>query len=271
MSEFSETLVARSGYERDGFADVYDAYRPAPPAALLEILRLVAQVERARLVVDLGAGTGLSTRVWAESADEVVGVEANASMLERARTATAAVNVRYVQAFAADTGLAAGQADIVACAQAFHWMEPAPVLAEAARLLRRGGVFAAYDYDVPPVVQPQVDEAFASLLAARQAARKRLQLEAGATTSPKERHLDEIRTSGHFRSTRELVCHGFDQANSERIIGLAESIGGPRALFDGTAPEVEHSFAQLRDLAHSVLSDHRRPMLVCYRIRIAIK
>src|SRR5688572_28483474 len=118
MSEFSEALVARSGYERAGFADVYDAYRPTPPAALLEILRLIAQVERAGLVVDLGAGTGLSTRVWAESAAEVVGVEANTSMHEHAKAATAAASVRYVRAFAADTGLAAGQADIVACARA---------------------------------------------------------------------------------------------------------------------------------------------------------
>src|SRR5688500_18298358 len=99
MNEFSETLVARSGYKREGFADLSDAYRPTPPAALLEILRLVAQVERARLVVDLGAGTGLSTRVWAESAEQVVGIEANASMFDRAKAATAAGNVRYVRAF----------------------------------------------------------------------------------------------------------------------------------------------------------------------------
>jgi SAM-dependent methyltransferase len=271
MNEFSETLVARSGYKREGFADLYDAYRPTPPAALLEILRLVAQVERARLVVDLGAGTGLSTRVWAESAEQVVGIEANASMFDRAKAATAAGNVRYVRAFAADTGLPTGQADIVTCAQAFHWMEPAPVLAEAERLLRAGGVFAAYDYDVPPVVQTQVDEAFANLLEARQAARERLHLEAGAATWPKERHLDQIRASRHFRWARELVCHGFDEATCERVIGLGESIGGPRELFDGTAPEVEESFARLRDVAHSALGDRTWPMLVCYRVRIGVK
>jgi SAM-dependent methyltransferase len=271
VSSFSETLIARSGYERDGFADVYDAYRPAPPAALLDILQLVAQADRPRLVVDLGAGTGLSTRVWAERADDVVGVEANASMLERAQGATAVANVRYVRAFAADTGLAAGHADIVACAQAFHWMDPAPVLAEAARLLRPGGVFAAYDYDVPPVVQPEVDEAFAALLAARQAARQRLRLHAGAATWPKQRHLDQIRSSGHFRFARELVCHGFDESSAERVVGLAESIGGPRALFDGSAPEVEATFARLRDVARTILGERPWPMVVCYRVRVGVK
>jgi SAM-dependent methyltransferase len=231
----------------------------------------VAQADRLRLVVDLGAGTGLSTRVWAACADEIVGVEPNSSMLERARAASDAANVRYVEAFAAETGLPAGKADIVACAQAFHWMEPAPVLAEAARLLRAGGVFAAYDYDVPPLVQPEVDDAFAALFAARRAARKRLRIEAGAATWPKERHLDQIGASGQFRFTRELVCHGFDETSAERVVGLAESIGGPRALFDGDAPDVEESFARLRDVAHSVLADGHWPMVVCYRVRLGVK
>ena len=40
-------------------------------------------------------------------------------------------------------------------------MEPQPVLAEAARVLRSGGIFAAYDYDVPPVIHPVLDAVFA--------------------------------------------------------------------------------------------------------------
>jgi SAM-dependent methyltransferase len=270
MSMFSETLVARSGYERDGFAEAYDAYRPTPPADLLDMLQLVAHVERPRSVVDLGAGTGLSTRVWAERADDVVGVEANGSMLKRARAAPTAANVGYVEAFAATTGLPSGEADIVTCAQAFHWMEPTPVLIEAARLLRTGGLFAAYDYDVPPLVHPEVDDAFTVLFAARKSARGRLDIEGGAETWPKERHLDQIRACGQFRFARELVCHGFYGTSAERVIGLAESIGGPRALFDGQAPEVEESFGRLVEVAHSVLGDRAWPMVVCYRIRVGV-
>jgi hypothetical protein len=40
VTEFSQTLIARSGYERGGFADVYDTNRPAPPPALLDVLQL---------------------------------------------------------------------------------------------------------------------------------------------------------------------------------------------------------------------------------------
>ncbi len=161
-SEFSRGLIDRSGYESEEFAEGYDRHRLTPPRALLKILTLVAQAERPRLVVDLGAGTGLSTRVWAGHAEQIVGVEANARMLEWAQRVTQEPNVSYVEAFASDTGLCAGSADLVTCAQAFHWMEPTTVLREAWRVLRSGGVFAAYDYDVPPAIHPEIDPAFAA-------------------------------------------------------------------------------------------------------------
>lgn len=271
MSEFSRILIDRSGYDAEGFPEVYDRSRPSPPPELLEILMVVAQVTRPRLVVDLGAGTGLSTRVWAERAEEVIGVEPNARMVEQARLATQAPNVHYVEAFAANTALGEGSADLVTCAQAFHWMEPAPVLAEAGRILRRGGVFAAYDYDVPPVIHPEVDEAFGAHFAARQLARQRLELHPGAATWPKESHLERIRDSGQFRFVRELVCHGFDRADAARIMGLAQSVGGPRTLFDGEEAEVEQTFDQLREAAQRELGEQSRPMVICYRVRLGVK
>jgi ubiquinone/menaquinone biosynthesis C-methylase UbiE len=273
VSEFSREQIARSGYDRDGFAAVYDESRPRPPEALLAVLLHVAQTARARLVVDLGAGTGLSTRAWSARADEVVGVEANAAMVAQARAATTAPNVRYVQAYAHETPVADGAADIVTCAQSFHWMEPQPVLAEAARVLRPGGVFAAYDYDAPYgfVVHPDVDEAFIADSAARGEARRRLGLQAGAASWPKERHVEQIRASGRFRLARELVCHGWEEVDAARVVGLAESIGGPRGIFGDDAPDVRETFERLRETADRVLGDRRVRMLVCYRVRVGIR
>jgi SAM-dependent methyltransferase len=269
VNEFSQELIDRSGYLAEGFADVYDRHRPAPPPALLDVLALVAQVERPRLVVDVGCGTGLSTRAWVDRAEQVVGVEPNPRMVERARRATTAPNVRYVEAYAAETGLPAGGADLVTVSQAFHWMEPGAVLEEAARILRPGGVFAAYDYDVPPLVEPDVDEAFARFFEGRRAARTRLGMEAGAAVWPKEGHLEQIRASGRFRYARELVCNGWDEADADRICGLAESIGGPAAIFE-RAPEVGEAHHHLKEVAHRILGERTWPMVVGYRIRLGI-
>jgi SAM-dependent methyltransferase len=271
VSSFSESLVARSGYEWDGFAAVYDEFRPSPPDALVDLLARYAGRGRPRLVVDLGCGTGLSTRAWAPHADAVTGVELNSAMADHARAATQAANVRFVDADASHTGLPAAGADIVTCAQSFHWMEPELVLAEAARLLRPGGVFAAYDYDVPPAVHPEVDDAFAAHAEARSAARARLGLPAGAVTWPKREHVDRIRASGHFRFAREVVCHGAGEVDARRLIGMAESIGGPRVIFGDQAPEVGETFERLREVAERVLGDRTWPMHVGYRVRIGVR
>ena len=270
MSEFSQQLIDRSGYLESGFPDIYDRFRPAPPREVLEILAWLCGVERPRLVVDFGSGTGLATRAWAELADEVVGVEANPRMIERARETRPAPNVRYVEAYAAETGLPAGEADVVTSFQAFHWMEPQPALAEAARLLRDGGVFAAVDYDAVPVVLPEVDAAFMTLNRARHDARERLSLPAGASTRPKEHHVDQIHASDRFRYARELVAHAWAETDAEQLIGLAESIGGPRDLFT-EAPEVDAAFAEAAATTKRVLGDGTWPMVRCYRIRVGIK
>jgi SAM-dependent methyltransferase len=271
VCEFSQRLIDRSGYLGEGFAGVYDRYRPAPPESVLDVLAFVAGVERPDLVVDLGCGTGLSTRAWADRAERVVGVEANPRMVERARAVTEQANIDYVEAYADDTGLSSGEADLVTAWQAFHWMEPQPVLAEAARLLRDGGVFAACDYDVRPVVEPEVEAAFGALLEARSEARKRLGLPAGAASWPKDGHLDQIRASGGFRYAREIVAHGWWETDAERMIGLADSIGGPREIFGDQAPLVGETFELLRETATRVLGGRRWPAVLCYRIRVGVK
>lgn len=262
MSPFSEELIGRSGYAAEGFAEGYERNRPRPPTALLDVLCRLARVERPSLVVDLGAGTGLSARAWAERADDVVGVEPNPTMLRQAGAATQAANVRYVEAFAHATGLEEGRADLVTCSQSLHWMEPEPVLAEAARLLRPGGVFAAYDYDWPPVVDPEVDAAFMALRAALKARRPM-----GAATWPKAGHLERIEASGRFRFTRELVLHSLEEGDAERIVGFALSLGPIRTLEEDEPVGLE----ALRETARRIVGDERRTLLFGYRVRVGVR
>ena len=90
MSDFSQQLIDRSGYAGEGFAELYDGSRPRPPAVIRDVLVRCAGGDRPALVIDLGCGTGLSTRLWAEHAYRVVGVEANPAMIERARASSPA-------------------------------------------------------------------------------------------------------------------------------------------------------------------------------------
>lgn len=68
--------------------------------------------------------------------------------------------IQYQEGVAHQTGLPDACADIVTAAQSFHWMEPASTLAEIARLLRPGGIFAAYDYDFPPALNWELEQVY---------------------------------------------------------------------------------------------------------------
>src|SRR5262245_52915579 len=65
----------QSAFGRPAFAEQYQAVRPRPPEALVDLLTQYARCARPQLVADLGCGTGLSTQLWIDRAERVVGIE----------------------------------------------------------------------------------------------------------------------------------------------------------------------------------------------------
>jgi len=186
-----------------GFADHYDVHRPQPPAEVMDILTQFAQIGRPRLVVDLRCGTGLSTRLWAGRVEQVLGIEPNADMRRKAEERTAALpnagNVRYQEGYSVQTGLPDECADIVTCSQCLHWMKPKPTFAEVARILRPGGVFAAYDHDLPPTVNWQAEVACKAFMEQSMATLKSLGLLNVGKRWPKDEHLKRMQKGRRFR------------------------------------------------------------------------
>jgi SAM-dependent methyltransferase len=118
----------------------YHAVRPSYPAETVDFMVPAG----ARTAVDLGAGTGLFTRLLAERGLVVTAVDPSASMLDALRRGAgqAPAPPTVVQARAEETGLPGGAFDLATCAQAWHWIDPDAGSAEAARLLRPGGTLA---------------------------------------------------------------------------------------------------------------------------------
>jgi SAM-dependent methyltransferase len=254
-----------------GFADVYDAWRPQPPAVLGDVLCMLAGVEWPALVVDLGSGTGTSTRYWAAHAEQVTGVEPSADMRAQAEAATAAENVAFRQGFSHETGLSDGCADIVTCSQSLHWMLPEPTFAEAARILRPGGVFAAYDYDWPPLMPHwRAEEAFRRFRATARELEHIHNVDAGLARVDKAGHLARMRSSGRFCYTREIMLHHADEGSAERLVGLALSLGAIQSLLKAGLSENEIGITDLRcDLAAMEMAEGERWYWTS-RVRIGI-
>lgn len=127
--------------------EVYRRFRPDYPRALYE--RIFAELPGRKLAVDLGAGTGLVSAVLVERFDRVIAVEPDAEMAEELREA--APRVEHLAARAEQAELPRASADLVCCANAFHWMDGPKVTGVVQSWLGHGGLFAGWRYPFPEV------------------------------------------------------------------------------------------------------------------------
>lgn len=125
--------------------DDYMRYRPDYPPALLDWLQRVQGVDAGWWVADIGAGTGISSKMFLDAGYRVTAVEPNAPMRAAAgRWLQACENFDAVDGRADATGLPDASVDLVAVAQAFHWFDAAATRREFARILRPRGLAAIW-------------------------------------------------------------------------------------------------------------------------------
>jgi ubiquinone/menaquinone biosynthesis C-methylase UbiE len=263
--------IEQSGYCADGFAEHYDAYRPKPPAILPALLMQMAQIERPRLVVDLGSGTGLSTYIWAEHAEQVIGIEPNEVMRRQAERHEGFSNVRFQAGFGHETHLPSDSADIVTCAQALYWMEPEATLAEIARILRPGGLFCDCHYLWPPALPWKVEQAMGRL---RQQIDKPEEAPPGSREAKgftHEEQLAQIRQSDWFRYVRELFLSSEERGNVARLVGLACSTSTASRFLTLRSEEAQRALVEFRQIAEQTLGAEIQTWCFSYRIKVAVK
>ena len=252
-----------------GFADLYDRGRPQPPPELATLLSQYAGVERPR-VVDLGAGTGLSTSVWEGRAAHVSAFEPSDDMRRvlQARLARWDTPHQVRRGSAEATGLEDGSADVVTAGQAMHWFDPDRALPEIARILRRGGVFCAFDYDWPPLTDAEVDAAFF------EADHRYHTLEEERGLVPRRAgkggHLTRMRDSGLFRTTREVALHHQSRGGADTLMALVDTQGGVVALRGAGLTEVELGLTELRRVAEDRIAP-QTAFWWTYRLRLGWK
>jgi SAM-dependent methyltransferase len=127
-----------------GHAGAYNAGRPVYPREAIDLV-FEGLGEPARLrVADLGAGTGISSRMLAERGATVFAVEPNAAMRSKAGTIR---DVTWIAESAEGTGLPAASIDIVTAFQAFHWFDRPATFAEIQRIARPGARAVAVYYE----------------------------------------------------------------------------------------------------------------------------
>jgi SAM-dependent methyltransferase len=124
-------------------AELYARYRwDYAPEAIAAICSSVELDERS-VVADLGAGTGILTRHFGGREGLACALEPDFAMARQAaRTLRDMPGCPVVTATAEACGLASGSVDLACAAQAVHWFQPEPALAEMRRILKPGGWLA---------------------------------------------------------------------------------------------------------------------------------
>ncbi|MFF9402341.1 class I SAM-dependent methyltransferase [Streptomyces sp. NPDC014744] len=143
----------------DRAAARYAAARPGYPPALFDAVEeLAGRPLRGARTVDVGAGTGIATRLLLDRGARVIAVEPGPGMAGQLHRTLPHVPV--VRGDGDRLPLAAACADLITYAQSWHWTDPGLSAPEALRVLRPGGALALWwnvsDHSVPWIAEQDV-------------------------------------------------------------------------------------------------------------------
>jgi SAM-dependent methyltransferase len=139
------------------FAAQYAQSRPTYPGELFSYL--ASLVTRRDLAWDSATGNGQAAVALAEHFERVIATDGSA---EQIRHALQHPGVEYRVAKSEESGLADRSVDLVAIASAMHWFDLDRFYSEVRRVIRPGGVLAAWTYHVG-YVEPPFDRVFGCL------------------------------------------------------------------------------------------------------------
>ena len=128
-----DETTARLGRSFGTVADEYDRLRPGPSEEALDWL----VPDGADDVIEIGAGTGVLTRLLAQRVDHVTAIEPDDRMRAVLRDRVEGVRVLYGRA--EELPGAASSCDLVIAASAWHWVDEERAVPEVARVLRASG------------------------------------------------------------------------------------------------------------------------------------
>jgi ubiquinone/menaquinone biosynthesis C-methylase UbiE len=125
-------------------AQAYAAFRPAYPPSAIDAALAGLGDPGALTIADVGAGTGISSRLFAERGATVIAIEPNERMRE---AATRDERIQWRDGTAEQTRLADAGVDLVIACQAFHWFATPAVMREFRRIARRRAALLQYERD----------------------------------------------------------------------------------------------------------------------------
>jgi SAM-dependent methyltransferase len=137
-------VIDRPSERFSAHAEAYAQNRPGYPSEALDALLDGLGAPEKLTIADIGAGTGIASRLLAERGATVLAVEPNHSMAEQAEPDP---RIEWIDGTGEDTRLPSQSVDVAAAFQAFHWFEAEAAIAEFKRISRRRIALLQYERD----------------------------------------------------------------------------------------------------------------------------
>jgi SAM-dependent methyltransferase len=127
-------------------AELYEEVRPSyPPELVEEVLAYASPKTSAKPILEVGAGTGKATRLFAATGDRIVALEPSPAMAAVARRICAPYrSITIVESDFEHWSIPAAAFRLLISAQAWHWIDPAMRYGKARAALHRGGALAVF-------------------------------------------------------------------------------------------------------------------------------
>uniref|UniRef100_A0A8D0HJT3 Methyltransferase type 11 domain-containing protein n=1 Tax=Sphenodon punctatus TaxID=8508 RepID=A0A8D0HJT3_SPHPU len=141
-------MASRLFEERD-HAAFYQKYRFSPCEELQSLVFSYLEekkVSSLQLAVDVGCGTGQSTKVLASRFDKVVGLDVSEAQIEEARQTHHPPNVSYIVCPAEELPFEDASVDLVTAFVAAHWFDIKRFMKELERVLKPHGCVVLSTY-----------------------------------------------------------------------------------------------------------------------------
>ena len=141
----------------------YARYRPDYPDALFGFL--AGQCSDHQIAWDCATGNGQSAIKLAGYFDKVIATDASEKQIKQARALKA---VEFSLATAEQSGLKDSSVDLVTVAQALHWFDIDAFSLELQRVVKPGGLFAAWTYNllrISTAIDEIIDHLYSNVLA----------------------------------------------------------------------------------------------------------
>ena len=218
-------------------AEAYERFRPGYPMEIVDLVTTYAN-RPLRTALEIGAGTGKATHLFAHSGVAVTASDPDPAMLDELRKH--AGNVTTVQAAFEDISLGE-RFGLVYSAAALHWTRPEGRWPRMAALLDAGGVFANFGGPVrlaDPSVERVVQAARAPFLASDE-------LPSPDGTAPED-HLQwpgtELQRSEWFTDVQQSAIKRRFTLGAREYVGYLSTVS---AYLELPVPEQEQVYREI--------------------------